>query len=44
MLALEKEKAGGERIIVVAGTFVWQDFGESYLCLKRCDINLRGHG
>ncbi|KAH6883769.1 D-lactaldehyde dehydrogenase [Coprinopsis sp. MPI-PUGE-AT-0042] len=26
VLALEKEKAGGERILAVAGAFVWQDF------------------
>lgn len=26
-LALEKEAAGGERLIVSGGTFKWQDFG-----------------
>jgi hypothetical protein len=29
-LALEKEEAGGERLIVSAGTFKWQDFGMSW--------------
>jgi nucleoside-diphosphate-sugar epimerase len=28
VLALEKEKAGGERIFISAGQGVWQDFGE----------------
>ena len=28
MLALTKPEAGGERIIVHAGLFKWQDFGE----------------
>ena len=28
VLALEKEKAGGERIFVIGGTYVWQDLRE----------------
>jgi nucleoside-diphosphate-sugar epimerase len=28
VLALEKDKAGGHRILVVAEIFVWQDFCE----------------
>jgi nucleoside-diphosphate-sugar epimerase len=27
VLALEKEEAGGERIFISAGSYVWQDFG-----------------
>ncbi|KAG6864719.1 hypothetical protein C0991_007672 [Blastosporella zonata] len=33
-LALEKEAAGGERIIVSAGSFVWQHWREYYLILQ----------
>jgi hypothetical protein len=32
-LALEKNLAGGKRLIVSAGTFKWQDFGMSWSCL-----------
>ena len=28
VLAIKKQEAGGERIIVSAGPFKWQDFGE----------------
>jgi nucleoside-diphosphate-sugar epimerase len=31
VLALEKDKAGGERIFVTPGTYVWQDLGQSLL-------------
>ena len=35
VLALQKEEAAHQRIIVVAGHYVWQDWGE---CLKMAEI------
>ena len=33
VLALQKEEAGGERIIVSSGKWVWQDWGTSHSAL-----------
>ena len=43
VLALQKEQAGGNRFIIAAGPFKWQDFGELFKrygvyrsCLRVC--------
>lgn len=32
VLALQKPEAGGNRFIIAAGPFKWQDFGKPQLC------------
>ncbi len=38
-LAVTKEEASGNRIIVSAGPYKWQDFGESNRVTDRCAIS-----
>lgn len=35
VLALEKEKAGGERFVIGAGSYIWQDLGQYWLDTTR---------
>ncbi|KAG6880899.1 hypothetical protein C0993_003801, partial [Termitomyces sp. T159_Od127] len=35
-LALEKEAAGGERIIISSGPFIWQQWGEHLFSRQHC--------
>ena len=46
VLALQKEQAGGNRFIIAAGPFKWQDFGELFKrygvyrnCLRVCAVS-----
>jgi len=47
-LALEKEDAGGQRVIISAGSFIWQEWGMSIQSDHRCGafliVNLREFG
>ena len=37
VLAIQKQEAGGERIIVSERAFKWQDFGELSICIPSED-------
>ena len=46
MLSITKEEASGNRIIINAGAFKWQDFGESSMfsnCRGRSEKDMHAH-
>lgn len=40
VLAIQKEAAGGQRILVNSGKWVWQDWGTFFIITVQCDILL----